>query len=220
MKELTEADREAYAAATHAAHITERPRVRKPKGLGWFALGVTRLPNEDWDMYGWTHDATMTRAISSLNPMRLPATGRTGLTWLVSVTRITEDGGADRPSEAQARLVRCAFGMLDAEEDNHHPGNSRHFFLPVNPAERVPCECKAGETQVVEPDGYRWSKDEAGPCAGCDLARTMAEAGQTPRPCPEHGASASRQRGQRVLAALGLSFAALTIGVGLPRPRR
>jgi hypothetical protein len=70
--------------------------------------------------------------------------------------------------------------MEGSEEDNHHPGIARHFWMVVDPARRVDCECKVGETVVKEPDGYKWSNDP-GACRGCDYARTFPG-----HPCPLH----------------------------------
>jgi hypothetical protein len=97
------------------------------------------------------------RAISSLAPMEAPdGSGDVLPTWLVSVSR----RGSSMPSDSDMKAVRCAFGMSEAEEDNHEPGNARKLFLVVDPARRVDCECKAGERLVVREDGYRYSVEE------------------------------------------------------------
>jgi hypothetical protein len=74
-------------------------------------------------------------------------------TWLVSVSR----DGASMPTDKNLRTVRRAFGMRQAEEDNHQDGRARMLFLVVEPARRVDCECKVDERVVVRPDGYRYS---------------------------------------------------------------
>lgn len=116
--------------------------------------------------------------------MELPQSKGVGPTWQVSVSDASE-GIASRPSEEQKRLALCAFDMLGTEEDNHHPGNARHFFQPCDPAERVDCECKTTETQVTDPDGYRWSNTTDGSCRGCELAKALAGT-PSARPCPLH----------------------------------
>ena len=65
-----------------------------------------------------------------------------------------------RPTDPELAFVRAEFDIEDAEEDNHSPGVARHLFLPLHlPRGSVGvCECKADEEQVVEPDGYRWSR--------------------------------------------------------------
>jgi hypothetical protein len=78
------------------------------------------------------------------------------------------------------RRALAAFRMLDAEEDNHIPGRARHVWRPLDPAERVDCECKTTEVTVVEPDGHRWSNRRDGPCRGCEGASI------TGIPCPLH----------------------------------
>lgn len=119
------------------------------------------------------------RVISSLIKAELPDRSGIGLQWLVSVSR----AAGRRPAPVDLRRALRAFGMQDAEEDNHHPGNARHFFLVVDPAHRVTCECKVDEETVVEPDGYRWQNSrEPGACRGCELTAI------TGRPCPIHAA--------------------------------
>jgi hypothetical protein len=100
-------------------------------------------------------------------------------TWLVVVSR-----RGRRATNDEAKRALTAFDMDLALEDNHHPGVGRAFFLPVDPARRRDCECKAGEALVTEPDGFQWSNDVAGPCRGCEYRRSFG------LPCPIHGASA------------------------------
>lgn len=68
-----------------------------------------------------------------------------------------------RPTTSELDRVRNNFDMVDAEEDNHSPGVARHLFLPLHlPRGTVGvCDCKADETVIVEPDGYRWSTQAA-----------------------------------------------------------
>jgi hypothetical protein len=68
-----------------------------------------------------------------------------------------------RATNAEMARVRADFDMEDAEEDNHSPGVARHLFLPLHlPRGSVGvCDCKEDEEQVVEPDGYRWSRAKA-----------------------------------------------------------
>lgn len=118
------------------------------------------------------------RVISELCNAELPG-GGVGPTWHMSVTRL---GKRPRPRDVEKALE--AFDMLDAEEDNHHPGNARHFFLPVDPAARGICECKTTEDTIVDPDGYTWTNpkpsDPEG-CRGCELVRLIGKGA-----CPIH----------------------------------
>lgn len=75
--------------------------------------------------------------------------------WLVSVS-----AGGHRATDDEVSKALKAFDMANAEEDNHFPGRARSFFRlcdarPEDPAE---CECKEGETTVVEADGFRWQR--------------------------------------------------------------
>lgn len=161
--------------------MTEQERRPKPR-TGWRELPA---PPAVWAHPGTTAASRWQRGsvivISSIAPMDLPGGGgAVGSTWLISVTR-----AGKRPKPADVMLALEAFGMRQAEEDNHLPGKSRAFFLPVDPARRGICECKTTEDQVVEPDGYTWSnpKDDAlEGCRGCELAAMMPGR----RRCPLH----------------------------------
>lgn len=114
--------------------------------------------------------------LSSLDTMEAPdGSGDILPTWLISVSK-----GGKRASDRDVKRVLDAFGASEALEDNHGPGISRAFFLVVDPARRVDCECKAGEALVTEPGGYQWSNDVNGPCRGCEYERAFG------RPCPIH----------------------------------
>lgn len=161
------------------------PEARRPQGIGWSLVGDFTDPTGS-RVFGWVHRASGAQVLSSIALARLPRSGRTGPQWLVSVSSRGGDR-VERPSPAQVTLMLCAFDMLAAEQDNHHPGGARHFFLPVDPAERVACECKADEITIVDPDGYTWTNPAGGEeCRGCDLAAALAKTA-SPRPCPIHG---------------------------------
>lgn len=116
--------------------------------------------------------------ISTLIDAELPGGHGIGRTWNASITRLKK-----RPKPGDVHRFRLDFDMMEAEEDNHHPGNAKHFFLPVDPAFRGICECKADEVVHVEPDGYTWTNPrdtDPEPCRGCEAARLHR------RPCPVH----------------------------------
>lgn len=113
-------------------------------------------------------------AISTLDMAKLPQRDEVGPQWHISVTALGK-----RPKPFHVRKALRAFGMVGAELDNHHPGNAQHYFMPVDPAMRVTCECKDGEVLVVEQDGYQWSNDSE-ICRACEIARV------TKRPCQIH----------------------------------
>lgn len=94
--------------------------------------------------------------ISTVAVMELPAGGGTGPTWLVSVS-IQRDTGNRRAKDHEVRRALAAFGMREAEEDNHEPGIARKFFMPFDRAQRGICECKTDESVIVEADGYTYS---------------------------------------------------------------
>lgn len=65
-----------------------------------------------------------------------------------------------RPTNDELAVVRKAFDMEDAEEDNHHPGRIRNLFRPVHLPRGTAgiCDCKANEETVTEADGFQWQR--------------------------------------------------------------
>lgn len=114
--------------------------------------------------------------LSALEDAELPDRSGRGPQWHVSVSQF----GSGRATDDECAEVLSDFGLLGAEEDNHHPGVARHFWMPVDPVHRVDCECKADEVIVVEPDGYQWTNPRDGECRGCELKRLIG------RPCTIH----------------------------------
>jgi hypothetical protein len=123
--------------------------------------------------YGHRHDGTT--VLSALEIANAPDGNGAIPQWHVSISK----QGARPDADTVARVLRD-FDLEGAEEDNHHPGVARHFWMPVDPTRRVDCECKSDETVVTEADGYQWTNPVTGPCRGCDLERT------TGRACPLH----------------------------------
>lgn len=151
---------------------------RVPVGAGWEHAGTVPLPG---GARGSVWRRGQVSVVSSLDMSKLPdGSGEIGPQWHVSVTT-----RGKRPKANHLALALRAFGMTGSEEDNHHPGEARHFFLVVDPKRRVDCDCKATEETLVEADGYRWTnpKAETGEeCRGCEWARTFKD-----KPCPIHG---------------------------------
>jgi len=115
-------------------------------------------PRNGWMRRAWVGgEAWQSQGLLVLSQIAdVETNGVVHATWIVSVT---SRGVTRRATDDEMKRVRAAFGMQDAEEDNHYPGRSRAMFLVVDPRYRVACECKVDETTVVEPDGYRWQDD-------------------------------------------------------------
>lgn len=132
--------------------------------------------------------------VSALAVAEYPdGTGEIGPQWHVSISA----AGGGHPSDDAARKALACLGLAalydgrtvlpHAEEDNHEPGIARHFWVPVDPARRVDCECKTTERVIVGPDGHRWTTPtDPAKCHGCDYEVLVDELG-IPRPCPIHG---------------------------------
>lgn len=149
----------------------------------------SRAPGGKWEHVGkhgggtfW--DCGPLRVLSELAQAEYPdGSGDVGPQWLISVSYKRR-----RPNDKQLRKALRAFNMVDAEEDNHMPGGTRQFWLPVDPGRRVGCECKVTEVQVVEVDGHTWSNPLDGDpegCRGC-LYESMRRIYGFESPCPIH----------------------------------
>lgn len=159
------------------------PWERQPKGGGWTRLPTPPMVKGDIVRRSSVWTDGKHSVISTVNMAELPnGDGAVGPQWHLSISCF---GKRPKPRDV-ARILRV-FGMVGAEEDNHHPGNARHFWRPIDPRYRVSCECKATEATVVEPDGYTWTNpkpetDEE--CRGCEFARRFG------KPCPIHSEKA------------------------------
>lgn len=129
-------------------------RDKYPVGNGWrqSTVPIPSLPNSIF-ISAWRQGKFF--AISELAMIGAPRDeSRIIQQWIISISR----KGNRRPTIREVRRVLRDFNMWPAEEDNHERGQARKFWMPVDPAERVDCACKADEETVVEPDGYRWSR--------------------------------------------------------------
>jgi hypothetical protein len=151
---------------------------RVPKAsAGWTSVPApTNMPGEALRLSVWQKGQL--RVISAVELAEYPDGQGHGPQWHIS---ISVRGLKVRPTDRQTRAVLREFAMPRVEEDNHHPGNARHYWCPIDPAHRVDCECKVDEAIVREPDGYTWSNDkDPGACRGCEFAAVLG------KPCPVH----------------------------------
>lgn len=161
---------------------TERPlapvsstwrQVTGPSGLPMIA-GATAITL-------WEHRANRLRVLSTVELAEYPdGSGKVGPQFHLSIVRFA-GGKLSRPGGVRVRFVATAFRVPRIEVDNHHPGNAQHLWCPVDPAHRVDCECKVGETTITEPDGYKWQDDPS--AAGCRLCEVAVMTGV---PCHRH----------------------------------
>lgn len=128
---------------------------RAPRGKGWRCTGLSpRFFNNGFEAYAWEHTEENFYVISAVE---VPNRDR-GPEYHISVSKQTRFG-ADRCTRNEAKFVRKAFGMEDAEEDNHVPnGVVRNFWLPVNQSLiGSECPCKDTEQAFRENKGdYVW----------------------------------------------------------------
>lgn len=121
-----------------------------------------RRPGPDW-----IPDFAHARAARALTPelarcevFKLHRPGRPTITVLSDVENVSPGGwtwhvsaseGGGRPGREAMAAVREAFGMQEAEEDNHAPEKTiRSLWLPIDPAQRRACPCQVEEPTVLE----------------------------------------------------------------------
>lgn len=128
-------------------------RPKQPQGDSWIAGGTP----PQWVTLGyagetWYYPDRKLQVISAVEVAEEePGKANLGPTYHVSISR----GKGRRCSSNDVRFVLTAFGMQDAEEDNHVPGGFvRNFWLSVNEnLIGVDCPCKASEPAIVEDKG-------------------------------------------------------------------
>lgn len=135
------------------------------------------------------------RVSSAIEEADYPDGQGTGPQWHLSVSVA---GMQRRARKHEVKQLLRDFDMEGAEEDNHHPGVARHFWIPLDPAHRVECQCKAEEATLVEPDGYAWTNPKSATmkdCRGCEFFH------MTGRRCPIHHQGGVMETEQKQTAA-------------------
>lgn len=154
---------------------------RRPTSRDWRESPVpAAIPRDEYYVSGSRWQRGTVVVISTLVLCDLPrSNGLVGPTWHASISRLGK-----RPRPRDVEHFKRDFGLVGAEEDNHHPGAARHYFMPIDPAYRVGCECKIDEDIITEPGGYQWTNPKVGECRGCEFERLRGW------PCPLHGKAA------------------------------
>lgn len=149
----------------------QRPKALRPRCGTWIILPDSprmkaARPEGVKESISWTTPEAQFVVMSDLIWSQYPKGTGSGLQWHISISL---QDPPRRPPTNLCMEILATFGMPHVEEDNHHPGVARHYFCPLDPSERVDCECKESEETIVEPDGYKWqnAKDPA-ECRGCE----------------------------------------------------
>lgn len=150
---------------------------KTPRGSGW--TSVEPLPGHGAPRWLFLVEGTIEApavgilVVSTLdvieNAKAGPDVGGTHLEWHVSVSRQRWryiPRGLAQPEHAtddDCKRALDAFRMRGCFEDNHArpngaAGNARNFWLAVDPAHRIDCECKETEELIVLPDGYTFTR--------------------------------------------------------------
>lgn len=130
---------------------------KKPKGAGWL-YGGAHDTGLGFECHRWYYPDRSIQVLSALEVARDPDDIDKGPEYHVSVS----DCSGPRPqrlNRSDTRFVLKAFGMEDADEDNHVPfGVVRNFWMPVNEnLQGYVCPCKDEEPAIVEDKGdYVW----------------------------------------------------------------
>lgn len=134
-------------------------KAKTPKGSGWLDMGPIP-PQFTFGYQGryWFYPDRAILVLSALEVAHDPDDIEKGPEYHVSISRKV-NGFPVRADRNDARFVLAAFGMQDADEDNHVPnGIVRNYWKPV--AERLIghlCPCKDEEPAMIEDKGdYVW----------------------------------------------------------------
>lgn len=131
------------------------PRPLRAHGRGWRWMGAYPLPT-GIVAQGFTHDDHGIRCLSAVeiveqNP---PGSGLMVPHYHVSAT-FTTPTSRRACTDQELELVREAFGLAGAEEDNHGPGIARHLWIACGREKEPECPCKQDEQRIVEGDRVR-----------------------------------------------------------------
>lgn len=94
-------------------------------------------------------------AVEAVNPEEVDL----GPEYHVSVTKRDKNDKIKRCTRHEADFIVKAFGLENADEDNHVPGGQvRNFWLPVaDPLRGYVCPCKDTETAIKDKkNDYEW----------------------------------------------------------------
>ena len=164
--------------------MDERQVERRPRSPGWTRVEDVPLHPRPLAASRWMRGRVL--VLSALEDVEYPDGRGRGPQWHISISR-----SGRRPSESDVRCALRSFRMVGTEEDNHHPGVARHFWLPVDRARRVDCECKVEDEVIREPDGYTWSNPRGmgEACQGCAYGALHG------KPCPLHNVDGASDYG-------------------------
>lgn len=130
---------------------------KSPKGAGWVCGGPYNT-GLGYECIRWFYPEESINVLSALEVASDPGDIDKGPEYHISISRYTQ-AGPERLSRNATRFVLKAFGMEDADEDNHVPfGKVRNFWMPVNEnLHGYVCPCKETEPAMVEDKGeYVW----------------------------------------------------------------
>lgn len=129
---------------------------KRPKPTrGWLYVDRIRTgPDSYADL--WRSGTLIALSGYEMSEKKLPS----GLELLLPHYHVSVSDNGRRASDDAVRSVLADFDMEGADEDNHLSGIARNFWMVADGRKREPpCECKATEETIVEPDGYQWQKE-------------------------------------------------------------
>ena len=142
----------------------ERPRNPAVAGWLWVAVRPASPDGVEGAQHAYQNHELELQVLSSVDVAEDSESGLALPSWHVSVVarrapRFEPSVAADQEIE----LVRAAFHMGGAEEDNHGSGVARHLWLVCGRQRQSDCACKTDEERIVEGDRVRYeTADRAG----------------------------------------------------------
>lgn len=131
----------------------------KPKGEHWRYIGpVAPQFTLGYEGHYWFFPPMRLFVISAVEVVE-PEQVDLGPEYHVSISKRDEKDNVQRCTRHEADFVVQAFGLENADEDNHVPGGHvRNFWLPVaEPMRGYVCPCKDTEPAIKDKlNDYTW----------------------------------------------------------------
>lgn len=123
------------------------PTPLRATARGWIPKGIVHLPHGLAEH--WINRSERISCFSAIEMVEQNPPGSKIIAPHFHVSAVKLVGGRPHTcSDQDMELVRAAFGLGGAEEDNHGPGKARHLWILCGREKEPACPCKQDELQV------------------------------------------------------------------------